>query len=110
MRWTRHRSVCASERTALSERSCSSSSRFDAIAVLVDIGAGAIEVASGLWLSFGLGLTLAIAAFGRISGGHFNPAVSLGLAAARKLSPQQKWSQYWIAQLVGGFVAVPLSS
>ena len=77
---------------------------FNAIAVSVDIGAGAIE-SLGIAFAFGLGVTLAIAAFGHISGGHFNPAVSLGLAAARKFDPTEV-VPYWIAQLVGGFVAV----
>jgi aquaporin Z len=77
---------------------------FNAIAVSVDIGAGAID-SLGIAFAFGLGLALAIAALGHISGGHFNPAVSLGLAAARKFPPKEV-IPYWIAQLVGGFVAV----
>jgi MIP family channel proteins len=76
---------------------------FNAIAVSVDIGAGAISTL-GIAFAFGLGLALAIAALGHISGGHFNPAVSLGLAAARKF-PAKEVVPYWIAQLVGGFVA-----
>ncbi len=44
------------------------------------------------------GLAMAIAALGHISGGHFNPAVSLGLAAARKFPPKEILP-YWIAQL-----------
>ena len=59
----------------------------------------------GIAFAFGLGLALAIAALGHISGGHFNPAVSLGLATARKFPPKEV-IPYWIAQLVGGFVAV----
>ena len=77
---------------------------FSAIAVSVDIGAGAISVL-GIAFAFGLGLALAITAFGHICGGHFNPAVSLGLAVARKF-PAKEVIPYWIAQLVGGFVAV----
>jgi MIP family channel proteins len=46
-----------------------------------------------------------IAAFGQISGGHFNPAVSLGLAVGRRF-PMTEVVRYWIAQLVGGFIAV----
>jgi aquaporin Z len=56
---------------------------FNAIAVSVDIGNGAIG-SLGIAFAFGLGLALAIGALGQISGGHFNPAVSLGLVAARK--------------------------
>jgi len=77
---------------------------FNAIAVSVDIGSGAIS-SLGIAFAFGLGLALAIAALGHVSGGHFNPAVSLGLAVARKFSPTEV-VPYWIAQLVGGFVAV----
>ena len=77
---------------------------FNAIAVLVDIGGGAISNL-GIAFAFGLGLALAITALGQVSGGHFNPAVSLGLAVARKF-PAKEVVPYWIAQLVGGFVAV----
>jgi len=77
---------------------------FNAIAVSVDVGGGAISTL-GIAFAFGLGLTLAIGALGHLSGGHFNPAVSLGLAAARKF-PAREVVPYWIAQLVGGFVAV----
>ena len=76
---------------------------FNAVAVSVDIP-GAID-SLGIAFAFGLGLALAIAALGHVSGGHFNPAVSLGLAAARKFPPKEILP-YWIAQLVGGFVAV----
>ena len=77
---------------------------FNALAVLTDIGPGAISNL-GISFAFGLGLALAITALGHVSGGHFNPAVSLGLAAARKFPPQEV-IPYWIAQLAGGIVAV----
>jgi MIP family channel proteins len=77
---------------------------FNAVAVSVDIGAGAIT-SLGIAFAFGLGLAVAITALGQISGGHFNPAVSLGLAVARKFPPREV-VPYWIAQLAGGFVAV----
>ena len=72
-----------------------------AAAVLLPGSIGAGGVAAG----FGLGLALMIFAFGHISGGHFNPAVTLGLASGR----QFPWSEligYWIAQLVGAFCAM----
>src|SRR6478736_5776880 len=77
---------------------------FNAVAVSVDIGGGAIS-ALGIAFAFGLGLALAITALGQITGGHFNPAVSLGLAVARKFPPREV-IPYWLAQLAGGFVAV----
>src|SRR3954454_22308790 len=77
---------------------------FNAIAVSVDIGGGAIS-SLGIAFAFGLGLALAIAALGQVSGGHFNPGVSLGLAVARKFPPLEV-GPYWAAQLLGGFVAV----
>src|SRR3954451_17505260 len=78
---------------------------FNAIAVATDLGGGAIS-ALGIAFAFGLGLALAITALGHVSGGHFNPAVSLGLAAALKFPPKEV-VPYWIAPLVGGFLAVP---
>jgi MIP family channel proteins len=77
---------------------------FNAVAVSVDIGAGAIS-GLGIAFAFGLGLALAITALGQITGGHFNPAVSLGLAVARKFPPREVLP-YMGAQLAGGFVAV----
>lgn len=43
-------------------------------------------------------------AVGGILGGHFNPAVSLGLAVAGRFS----WAElipYWVAQVIGAFIA-----
>jgi MIP family channel proteins len=77
---------------------------FSGVAVLVDIGAEAISPL-GIAAGFGFGLALAITAFGHLSGGHFNPAVTAGLAVAGRFPPREV-IQYWIAQLVGGFGAV----
>lgn len=77
---------------------------FSGIAAAVEIGGEAIS-SLGVAAGFGFGLVLAITAFGHISGGHFNPAVSAGLAAARRF-PLAEVVPYWIAQLVGGFLAV----
>lgn len=59
---------------------------------------------AGVALAFGLTVLTMVYAVGSISGGHFNPAVSLGLAIGGRFS----WGElipYWIAQVVGGFVA-----
>jgi len=77
---------------------------FAGIAAVQEIGLEAITLL-GVAVGFGFGLALAITAFGHISGGHFNPAVSAGLAVAGRF-PGKDVVPYWIAQLVGGFVAV----
>jgi len=77
---------------------------FSGIAVAVDLGPGAISgmaIAAG----FGFGLTLAITAFGHVSGGHFNPAVTLGVMVAGRFE-RKDVLPYWVAQLIGGFLAV----
>ena len=59
---------------------------------------------AGVSLAFGLTVLTMAYAVGGISGGHFNPAVSLGLAVARRFA----WKDlvpYWIAQVVGAIVA-----
>ena len=64
------------------------------------IGVGFLGVA----LAFGLTVTAGIYAVGHISGGHFNPAVTVGLAFAGRTD----WKHvpgYVIAQLVGGALA-----
>jgi len=61
----------------------------------------------GIWAGFGFGLALMIFAFGQVSGGHFNPAVTLGLAAARK-HPAKEILPYWVAQVIGGLLAALL--
>jgi MIP family channel proteins len=64
---------------------------------------GAIGVV-GVALAHGLGLAVAVSAFGPISGGHFNPAVTFGLFLADK-HPRGRVLTYWAAQLVGGLAA-----
>lgn len=81
--------------------------------MFVSIGAGSVvanEMTGGLVglvgiaLAHGLALAVAMSAFGAISGGHFNPAVTLGLAIARK-HPRERILTYWGAQLAGGLAA-----
>jgi MIP family channel proteins len=77
---------------------------FSGIAIGVEVSDSAIG-AVGVAACFGFGLALAITAFGHVSGGHFNPAVSAGLAVAGRFSPRDV-VPYWIAQLLGGLCAV----
>lgn len=58
----------------------------------------------GVALAFGLTLVAGIAAVGHISGGHFNPAVTLGLLAAGRTDARHV-AGYILAQLVGGILA-----
>lgn len=75
---------------------------FSAIAAATD-RPGSIAGA-GIAAAFGLGLAFAIFTFGHISGGHFNPAVTLGLAAGKRF-PVKEIPGYWIAQFIGGSCA-----
>ena len=79
---------------------------FSGIAASVNLP-GSIGSA-GIAAGFGLGLGLMIAAFGQISGGHFNPAVTFGLAVGRKF-PMSAVIPYWVAQLIGGFIAAVIA-
>ncbi len=79
---------------------------FTGIAVTVDLP-GALGPA-GVAAGFGLGLALMIFAFGHISGGHFNPAVTLGLAAGQRF-PAREVVGYWAAQLLGGLIAAAVA-
>lgn len=55
-------------------------------------------------LAHGLALSIAVTALGPISGGHFNPAVSIGLMVAKKISPALT-ALYILGQIVGGVAA-----
>jgi aquaporin Z len=60
-------------------------------------------------VAFAVGITViaGVYAFGPISGGHFNPAVTIGLAAAGRF-PWRGVFGYVVAQVVGGAVATTL--
>ena len=53
---------------------------------------------------FGLGLFVAINIAGAISGGHFNPAVTIGAVLDKRLDPMTG-AAYIVAQLIGGIGA-----
>lgn len=71
------------------------------------IGAGSIIAGGDLLavaLAHGLAIGVMVSALGRISGGHFNPAVTLGALAGRQISFRLA-AVYWGAQLLGALVA-----
>jgi len=77
------------------------------------IGAGAVVTDSythggvgliGVALAHGLVLSIMVSIFGAISGGHFNPAVTIGVWVARKISAITVIT-YILAQLIGGALA-----
>ncbi|MDA7963439.1 aquaporin Z [Ruegeria sp.] len=71
------------------------------------LAAGVADVGIGwLGVSFAFGLTVLTMAYtvGHISGGHFNPAVSLGLMIGGRF-PARDLLPYWAAQVVGAIAA-----
>ncbi len=80
--------------------------------ILVGVGSLAIVSAAGQQLpsllvvpfGFGLGLLAAMAIFGHVSGGHFNPAVTLAALLDGRVDVVGAIG-YWIAQVVGAIVA-----
>ena len=69
------------------------------------IGAGASVIAP---LAIGAALMVMVFAGGHISGGHYNPAVTLGVLIRGKVKPADV-VPYWIAQFVGAAVAALLT-
>ena len=69
-------------------------------AAFPDLGIGFVGVA----FAFGLTVLTMAYAVGGISGGHFNPAVSIGLTAAGRF-PASMLPGYIIAQVIGAVVA-----
>ena len=59
---------------------------------------------AGVSLAFGLTLLTMVYAIGPISGCHINPAVTLGLWAAKRF-PTKEILPYWLAQVIGGILA-----
>ncbi len=71
------------------------------------LAAGVADVGIGwLGVSFAFGLTVMTMAYavGHISGGHFNPAVSLGLMIGGRFEPKDL-IPYWVAQVAGAIAA-----
>ncbi len=68
-------------------------------AAFPDVGIGLL----GVSLAFGLTVVSGAYAFGPISGGHFNPAVSVGLCVGGRF-PAALLLPYVVAQILGGIV------
>jgi aquaporin Z len=75
--------------------------------ILVAIGVGTIVFAGnivgilGIGIAFGLALVGAAYGIGPVSGCHINPAVSLGVWAAGRMSLKDMLG-YWVGQFIGG--------
>ena len=83
---------------------------------LIFVGVGSIAASSiagaqsglvGIALAHGLALAVMITATAAVSGGHLNPAVTVGLLAAKKITVTTA-VQYVIAQCIGAIVAAAL--
>ena len=66
-----------------------------------------VILATGKAVPIGLALMIVILLGGKISGGNFNPAVSVMMAAAGKL-PTHDLMPYILAQVAGGLAALEL--
>jgi aquaporin Z len=73
------------------------------VAILATEGAGGggyVEIG----FAFGLALLAGLYAFAEVSGGHFNPIVSLAMVLDRRLDARDL-AGYWIAQFAGAVLA-----
>lgn len=81
---------------------------------LIFVGAGSIILSEKnilppicIPIAWGFMVFLMIIAVGHISGAHFNPAVTLAFAVAKRIPVSQIWF-YWTSQAIGGVAAVNL--
>jgi aquaporin TIP len=75
---------------------------------LIFIGGGA-GIVSGqdivaVGLANGLAIGIMVSNLGHISGGHFNPAITLGFLATRRIEPRLA-AFYWASQFLGAIAA-----
>jgi aquaporin Z len=82
---------------------------------LIFIGVGSIVASEqihdpsliGVAIAHGVAIAVMVSALGHISGGHFNPAVTLGFLVTRRIKPALGLV-YWLAQLAGAAAAALL--
>src|SRR3981189_1809909 len=58
----------------------------------------------GVALASGLAMAIMVSALGHISGGHFNPAISIGFWVTKRINTIDT-VLYWVAQLAGATAA-----
>jgi len=75
--------------------------------VIADQLSGGQVGLTGIAFAHGLAIATMVAAAGHVSGGHFNPAVTAGFVAARRM-PVGTGITYVVAQLVGASVGALL--
>jgi aquaporin Z len=82
-------------------------------AILVLFGCGAAVIAgpligfTGISLAFGLAIVAAAYGLGAISGAHLNPAVSLGMVTAGRMSIAD-FAAYAVAQVIGAILGATI--
>ena len=75
-------------------------------AMVDEISGGSLGII-GNALASGLVVAAMVYATGHISGAHINPAVTLGFALVRRISPRDA-GVYWAAQMIGAILAAAL--
>jgi aquaporin TIP len=82
---------------------------------LIFVGAGSIVAAHGIEdptligiaVAHGLAIGVMVATYARVSGAHFNPAITFGFMLTKRIE-LRKGIVYWLAQLAGAAVAALL--
>jgi glycerol uptake facilitator-like aquaporin len=75
--------------------------------IFVAVGATIYGDLVGLALASGLVIAVMVSSLGHVSGGHFNPAITLGFFVTRRLSAAHALL-YWLAQFGGAALAALL--
>ena len=80
---------------------------FGGTTAIVGAGRSGVPTLIVVPFAFGIALLAGLYAFGEVSGGHFNPAVSLAMFLDKRL-PSTDLVGYWVSQFLGGIVAALL--
>ena len=73
-------------------------------AILAANASGSTSTIVPIAFGFGLALLAGLYAFGEVSGGHFNPAVSLAMLLDKRIELPTA-AGYWVAQITGAVLA-----